>query len=190
MSPDNASQTTSYSTRFDTQQREIIEQAADVLGCSAAKLIRDSAVTRSVDVMNAQGGARDSLRRLASRLIRQVFNPEVELDREIGHSPVDDPRKDMGVESVRIDRNTARSWGNQDEFMPEHLQKSNRVRAVRVLRPDDNELRQMKDAFETTGTEFIKLLLEHWGEARAGAQEYQPAIKPHSLLGMAEDSQD
>src|SRR5690349_14814382 len=66
------------SARFTPKQREVLEQAAAILNCKPAKLIREASLQRAADVVNASGHAGTTLRTLARKALQPMINPLLE----------------------------------------------------------------------------------------------------------------
>src|SRR5688500_5318326 len=107
-------ESTTLSTRFTARQREILEQAAGVLNCSPAKLIREATLQRAADVVNASGRANATLRRLAHKALQPMVNPLVDVCLQSQHEELD-----------RVERMTLDAWERMSDdermgLMQEH----------------------------------------------------------------------
>jgi len=164
------------STRFEPKQRELIEAAARLMGWSPAKLLRDAAVQRAADIVNSAGSMEHRLYSLAGQLLKQLFNPEVE------YSVLDEELK-------RLDRRTVafNSDGIRDREQPDDV--TTDVYDIHPLRPHNGDLRQMRAAFESSGTRLVEMLLQRWDLMNGQDNEYKPKVSVKELLGGESKSQ-
>lgn len=158
-----------YSTRVTPEQRQVIDDAASLSNCTSAKFIREAAVSRAVHVVNAHGPAKIALRRLASIAAKQLVNPSVELDIRHHH------RGEESDEKLIIDYREAFRRDDEDPM-------SGTVMKATPLRPHQSDLGDIRNALETCGTEFVRLILEQWMLAESETHRYQPARRVDDLL--------
>ncbi len=157
---EGAVETVAYSTRFSAGQRDAIDKAAAVMKWSSAKFIREAAIGRAVDVLNASGEGGE-LRRLADLLVKQLLDPKAEVECLLA----DESHTFMiGIEGT-----------TDDGFMPP-------VGSVKTVRPRPDELEDMKVAFETCATQFVTMILEQWVPREAGRVGYKPKVSTGELL--------
>jgi hypothetical protein len=169
--------TTTYSTRFDSRQRELIESAAKQLNWSPARLIRDAAVRRAADIANASGSADVKLRELAGLLLNQLLNPKVEIV-SLSDGPVGFEEETQIVSKCDADDRMR----NRDPLPPDEREGYGQVVRVMPIRPHDSELGQIRRALATAGTHFSDLLLQLWDSRQAAVAEYVPRVLPGELL--------
>jgi len=165
-----ATSSTSYSTRFDAAQRKVIEQAAKLLDCSPAKLIRDAAVCRAVDVVNGSGESEIAVRSLARKLVDHVFDVTVKMvdgDVPMVESSLYHHRKLSREESLDI------SDGECENLVS------------RIC--DGKALDQMRAAMETCGTEFVRILMQEWDRSGEVPPIYKPKVTADALLQGGKD---
>ncbi|HEV2292310.1 MAG TPA: hypothetical protein VGR35_00545 [Tepidisphaeraceae bacterium] len=144
-----------------------------MLSWSPAKFIRDAAVRRAADVVNASGGAETKLQSLASILLSHVFNPRVQVTK------LDDPY-DPSTQNVRVlSRDEALASRTQREFPDESY---GEVSDLAPQRPHDGDLAQIRRALESGGTRFLEILLQQWDNWARGESEYAPTVSAQELL--------
>lgn len=168
--------TTTLSTRFTAKQREVLEQAATILNCRSAKLIREATLQRAADVINASGHAGVTLRALAHKALQPMVNPLVEIRWKFPHPEDSDTVEEMSLES----------WEALSEEEQRDLasrEPGSHSMEVRPVRPDPNEVRQIRMALKTCPTEFARMMVEQWESVESGGQRYQPKITAAELLG-------
>ncbi len=170
--------TSSLSTRFESQQRELIEEAAGSLNISPAKLIREAAVRRAVDVLNASSGSRGRLRVLAREVVRQIMNPSVKYKRPKGEF------REMGAAETVV-----KSFMQPqilDQEPPDDWPISNVDEAtIEAVRPDDKCIEEIESAFASCPTEFSAMILEALSTFWRG-ESYTPKVKIDGLFGSEE----
>ncbi|MBB6431378.1 uncharacterized protein (DUF1778 family) [Algisphaera agarilytica] len=177
--------TASYSTRFSPQQRDVIDEAAKLSGCSAAKFIREAAVARATDTVNASEEAGAVLKRLAALVVEQLQNPGV---REFWH---DGPPEVTNTvkEEWRWD-----SFAGEDGYVERRYREETLVQAgfrkedVQPLYLADEDLSQIELALDCAGTEFVGMLLDAWKKPRRNQIAFAPRIRKSNLAGTEEDS--
>ncbi|MCX5659616.1 MAG: hypothetical protein NTW19_07825 [Planctomycetota bacterium] len=178
----NDSESVALSTRFSAKQREVLEEAATILNVAPAKLIREAALERSVDVINAGGASGATLRLLAERFLQPILNPSVHLRRSHLHG--DEPDK---IERRRLD-----DWNSQSDaekaFEDRYMEEQGYGKAhVTTVKPDGAELNQIKTALKSCRTEFARILLETWDTVEGGDGAYEPKVSVEDVLsGEAE----
>jgi hypothetical protein len=173
------------STRFTSKQKAAIEQAAAIVNCTPAKLVREASLRRAADVINASGNARNPLRELAKRTLHYVVNPRVEIRwiSEIEGQPDE------------IEFMTVRHWESLDvdELQADYQHHQSRgYTGPRVIhqRPDAAEVRQIQTAIRSCPSEFVALMLEQWDDVESGGQQYKPQVDVDELLsGESEENQ-
>ncbi len=176
------SDSTTLSTRFTAKQREVLEQAAVILNCSPAKLIREAALERSVDVINASGNAGTTLRSLAEKALRQLINPVVEL-----RWPALGPGFESVIETMRM-----RDWDTLDTIEQQSIAESHRDEEVGSLQVkpvilDSSDAHQIHSALQTCPTEFVRMMLQQWEAVEHGGQHYQPKLSAKDLMAAEGD---
>lgn len=176
--PEAEAANTSYSTRFDPKQRALIEQAAEILGCSPAKLIRESAVMRAAHVVNAGGPSGTALRELAWVVVRQLQNPTIRQTWLIDG----DPENPTTLETSYQELVTSEGQRELDETVQEYVEHGFHHDKTLPGRPDKKELEQIRRALETSGTEFVRMLVEAWGTGGRGKAEYRPQVDVDEFL--------
>ncbi len=160
-----ASSTSTYSTRFDARQRELIEQAAEIKKWSPAKLIRESAISRAADIVNASGDSASWLRHLARLVAKQLVKPTL-----VFTDPVD-----AGVVEVEeIDL---------DKLMSDRCAYATNADFVLANRPSPDDQDQIQTALQTCGESFIQMILEAWQALETGGDVYKPKV----ILGDLSD---
>jgi len=163
--------TTAYGTRLTARQRQLIEEAAQVLDCSSAKFIRDAAVRRAADVVNASGEARTQLKALTLKLLDHILNPEVaKLGKEGGCTAVKSALYHPGLATKA---NVVSMGEDPNEEWVERGQ-------------DYKSLRQVREVLETCGTEFIQVFLAEWEEYGKGVGDYSAKIRVSEILSGSE----
>ena len=180
--PENEGGSTSYSTRFDPRHRELIEEAAKLLNVTPAKLIRESAVARAAHVVNAAGNARYHLRQIAVAVADQILNPSVEYD-EVKYGELSDNPSSQCVRLDYYDSGRMADRIAEEEAARQAPFEGLTVTSIRPVRPHGAVLDQIKSALETSGTEFLKLLLDEWNARQSSSTKYEPRVKPESLIG-------
>lgn len=147
--PDDSG-TASYATRLTPEQRAVIDRAAGEVGWSPAKFIREAAVSRAVDVVNASGASRPALRILAATALQQMMGLMLDAQR------VAELKRQGALEMI-------------EDHEP--------------MRPATSaELHQIKEAMATSGTEFLRMMLEQWDSVMSGATSYAPKVSAANLL--------
>lgn len=164
------------STRVTAHQRGLIDRAAEVANQTPAKFVREAAVDRAVDVINAAGDSTAALRQLARVVVEQLRNPRiVEKWADDGPHPQDDPDPDC----VEI------PWVNlQSDELREHLAHEYYCRrqdgqvciATEPKRPPSSQLDQIELAFKMSGTEFTKMIVELWRTAMHDGSNFTPKV--------------
>ena len=66
--PKEKTDTVTIGTRFDDNQKELLEEAAKAADCTVAKFVRDAALQKAVAVLNASGPSEVRLRQLANTI--------------------------------------------------------------------------------------------------------------------------
>jgi len=171
-------ETSTYSSRFDAKQRDLIELAAAKSNWSPAKFIREAALRRAVDVLNADGRAEARLRDLARSLVQHLFNPTVDLDIVVEH---EFSTEEWGTRKLTVSRHASEQPSQPD--LPPCEDTYGELRRATPNRPHDSELKQMKLAMETSGTRFIELLLQQWDGWGKEDLEYEPRISLAEVTG-------
>ena len=120
------------STRVTARQKQVVDEAAQLLKMSTAKFIREAVIEKAVAVLNASGNNNDPLRELAEKLLIPALNPMVEV--------VWQPQFDEMGEHV--DKFRAVDWENMDPiefqvYMDQMHDGPYGQHTVRVVRPDD-----------------------------------------------------
>lgn len=72
-----ADKTTTYSTRLNEKQRALLEEAAEALGVSASKFIRDAALLAAADAVNTQGQNEAAIDTAMHTLAEKIKHPSV-----------------------------------------------------------------------------------------------------------------
>lgn len=176
---DSTQQATSYSTRFTPQQRQAIDDAAAQSGCSTAKFIRESAVARAVEVLNAGEDSQAVLRRLAALVSEQLHNPGIREHWRQG------PHEEEGTTDVewRWDGLTGYDRGAEKRHNDEMLDQAGfRLDSVMPLRLSDEDLAEIRKALDHAGGEFLKMLLETWDNPRRNHVSFEPKLSKRGLL--------
>ena len=167
-----ASSTSTYSTRFDARQRELIEQAAELKQWSPAKLIREAAISRAADIVNASGSSSPTLRHLARLVAKQLDSPTVVYTTWSGEIGVEVPRIDLDapVDDPRLaDFNAKFAVANRPS-------------------PDDQD--QIQTALQTCGESFIQMILEAWQALETGGNVYKPKVVLGDLSDETEAAEE
>lgn len=181
---DKTQQATSYSTRLTPQQRRVIDEAATQSGCSAAKFIRESAVSRAVEVLNAGEDSHSVLRRLAALVSEQLHNPGIREHWRQG------PHDEEGTTDAdwRWDSLTGYDRGAEKRHNDEMLSHAGfTLDSVMPLRLPDNDLGEIRKALDHAGSEFLKMLLETWDNPRRNDVSFEPKLSKRGLLTDDED---
>jgi uncharacterized protein (DUF1778 family) len=148
--------TASYSTRFDQRQRDLIEAAAKEKQWSPAQLIREAAVSRAADILNASGTQSFALRKLAKIVSEQLLAPGFERRNASGK-----------WETVKY---SPPSEDQHPDFEGDAL-------------PYEDDLPQIRQALKTCGMTFGRLILEAMDGVDSSGLRYSPAVDPSELLG-------
>jgi uncharacterized protein (DUF1778 family) len=77
--PKEKAGTVTVGTRFDDNQKELLERAAKAANCTVAKLVRDAALQKAVAVVNSSGASEIRLRQLAEMLANHLSKAEIEI---------------------------------------------------------------------------------------------------------------
>ena len=132
-------------------------------------------------MVNAEGGARRHLRRLAMLVVQQLLDPSVEYGEVIhGVCP-----EDTEVRRRRV------SWSDPPsvpEAMGECESLTIEAGTLAPYRPQDSELAQVLTALETCTTEFAQILIEEWKGQHNGPSEYRARVEPESMLSGSEEA--
>ncbi|NOX60183.1 MAG: hypothetical protein GXP29_15170 [Planctomycetes bacterium] len=178
--PDDDGGSSSYSTRFEPQQRELVEEAAGSLNISPAKLIREAAVRRAADVLNADSGSRGRLRVLARAVVCQIMNPSVKYQRSLKGS-IPEMRATETVEKSYLQPQMI------DEEPPDDWYSSSDVNesTIQAVRPDDKSIGEIESAFASCPTEFSAMILEALSTWWRG-ESYTPKVQMETLLNSEE----
>ncbi len=150
-------ETSTVGTRFESRQREVVEQAAEIAGCSPARFIRDAAIERALSVVNASGPSEFRIRKLAAMLVDHLLRATVGEESDGEHTR-------QGVQSALY-------------YVPNPAEGSNAGSGV-----DWQALREIREALNTCGTAFVRMLLDEWGGQGVQAEAYKPKIKPEDIL--------
>ncbi len=156
--------TASYTVRFTQQQKELLERAAESRKWPAAQLIRDAAVQRAIDIINADGASRNALEKLSRQLAKHIVDPEYWL-RAV------DPDTWLNLTFH------ARSFPCPKKGTDDGL-------LVGVETLSDSELEQTEAALRTCATEFAARLREHLQSIRIQTSDqtsYSPVVDPDEL---------
>jgi hypothetical protein len=181
---DASSRSTSFSTRFDAEQRELVEAAAKKLNWKPAKLIREASVARAVDIVNASDSAdRRRLRELVEVVLRQLIDPTC----SVGWFYPEDPDQPVAMRTYSYRNQPA----NDERFQADNPHDRWSISYCSVERPLEVDLMQVREAFRTCGTEFVRMLLDDWRSFETGGRGYKPKLDPGRLLGgLGSDSSD
>ena len=166
------SSTSTYSTRFDALQRELIEQAAELKQWSPAKLIRDSAISRAADIVNASGDSASWLRHLARLVAKQLVKPTL-----VFTDPID-----AGV--VEVDEI------DLDKLMNDWCAYATNADFVLANRPSPADQDQIQTALQTCGESFIQMILEAWRALETGGDVYKPKVVLGDLSDETEAAEE
>ena len=98
--------TTTLSTRLTAEQKDLIEQAAQLQSWTASNLMRKAAVERSAHIVNTGQPTRFAFGMLAERLASQLCDPELWLDGEEGPEIIQWELHDSNGDLVNIPRLT------------------------------------------------------------------------------------
>lgn len=163
--------TVNFSTRLSTTQAELVEQAAEIKQWSPARLLREAAVTRAWNIVNARP-SEALLRDLAGVISRQILDPRAK------YSWFRDPDDHGEAELSFLSPDYVRPLDDEDlvQYGP-----------PRVRRPSDPELRQIRTALETCATEFVRMVLDEWDRIESQEGEYEPEVPGDPLLGTVVD---
>ena len=184
--PEGPASGTSYSTRLEPRQRELIDKAAAIAGCSAAKFIRDAAVTRAAHVVNADGSASAPLRHLAAVVGRQLVDPSLAEIWRINHPEADNETRieysfsELGTSNGRRERHY------QSEYLSHEGYSLGRTEPVALSK---NDLNQLRTALETSGMEFVRMLLEALATRAHHSLDYRPVVNVSELLSGGDEKQ-
>lgn len=168
---------TTYSTRFDPKQRELIESPAQRLNWSSARFIRDATVCRAADVVNASGFAELKLRELATTVLDQLLNPSFSVTQLVGDlKSAHSTRTITRFEAERYRENARQVPADEGQWCRQ-------VKDIEPLRPHDSDLAQVRSALETAGRRFVELRVQVWNSRDAGIVEYSPTVLANQLMG-------
>lgn len=168
---DRGAESVSYSTRFDPEQREVVEAAAKKMNWKPAKLIREASVGRAVDILNAcEPADRRRLRELVGVVLCQILDPKY----SVRWYYRDDPDQD-GVTRIYSYRNPHH---DDQEFSQEDW-----AMGMTPTRPSESDIMQIREALRTCGTEFLRMLLDEWHSFEPSGACYKPKVDPGRLLG-------
>lgn len=151
------------STRVDRRQREVIERAAKAVDCSPGKFVRDAAVQRAADVLNASGGAEAQLRELARRLVGHCFHFRIVQKGEKGKACLESGLYEPwqpDVETRAADERLDADW---------------------LTRQNTDAVAAIRRALETAPTEFVRFFLEEWDRWGKVDLDYQPCVDPREV---------
>jgi hypothetical protein len=148
-----------------------------ILNCSPAKLIREAALERSVDVINASGNPGTTLRSLAEKALQQLINPVVEL-----RWPAAGPGVDTIVETMRLKDWENLDPGEQQQIAEKYMDEEVGRLQVKPVLMNSSDIHQIHSAFRTCPTEFVKIMLEYWEGVEHGGQCYQPKLSVRDLM--------
>lgn len=85
--------TITFSTRLTEEQRDRVVDAAEIRSWSPSNLIRVAALEKAAHILNTSRQTRFDFRRLASKLAKQLMNPEVHFNAD------DQVSEDMAYDS-------------------------------------------------------------------------------------------
>jgi hypothetical protein len=163
---------TSFSTRLTPEQRELIEEAAQLKGWTASKLIRLSSVERAANIVNMRGDQPGPLGQFVTRVGRQLFDTRLDyLDEHL--KPVPDRkarRQDILVDEGELDGDSEADDDGARSVVPE------------CFSCDDLVL--LQSAIRLGGAEFMELVIqwgEHFKSGRVTRVEYREYIDPISM---------
>lgn len=169
----NADAEVVVSARMSAQQKELVERASEILGWSPAKLVREAAVRRAVDVINASDRAEIQLRALAARLVSQIVNPRATVT-------LRDDVEERTVATVEVTAVQGRFVAG-DPHLPDGS-----ISDVMVLAPSPGDRLQMRTALKEAGSRFVEMLLTAWDAADGGMGEFRPQISTADMLGESD----
>jgi uncharacterized protein (DUF1778 family) len=177
-----APETTTISTRLTTQHRELIEKAAGIANVSPAKFIRQAAVDRAADVINADGDSVAALRRLAQLVVEQLQNPVLVEYWDSG-APDD---MDSTVEHVEFHWQDLQGKEGFDSRRAEHMALEHHGHRYMYSMPkplSDVDREQLHMAMRTAGSAVVQLILEQWQSAFDRPNDYRPTVWKDRIEG-------
>lgn len=169
------------STRLTTEQKELIDRAAQTLGWSASKLIRDSAIRRAIDIVNASEEAELQLRALAQTFVEQVVRPRARVTVCDYASGIPNGAPDSYSEEITA---------ADGVYQPTDEHSTLAIRDVCVMRPDWNARAQIKDALQAAGSRFVEMMLSAWEVVEAGKVQFKPKINSANVLNESGDTSE
>lgn len=170
------STSTTLTARFTTEERELVERAAELRKWSAGQLVRDAAVRRAADIINSSQRNRTRLERLAAHFRTRLLNPALESE-----------YADMSAQAQRlraeIEFAEKSGDGDYDPSYDEYANANALTTRVTPLHQDD--LDQLLTALRTCPTEFAVILAEQLSlkEEAASSDVYEPIVVPPAPSG-------
>jgi len=177
----SAAESTTISTRMTAQHRELIEKAAAIANVSPAKFIRQAAVDRAVDVINADGDSVAALRRLAQVVVEQLQNPTIVENWQEGV-----PHPDPEVEHDEYRWQDIHGETGFSVRMTEHQIREHKGWKYVCSMPKPlsrQELEQLHMALKTAGSVVVQLILEQWRSAFDRPDDYRPTVWKDRIEG-------
>lgn len=177
-SPDpnsGSSGTTTLTARFSTEERELVERAAELRKWSAAQLLRDAAVRRATDIINSSQRNRTRLERLAATFRTRLLNPTLESE-----------YADMSAEAQILRAQIELAEKSGDDYDPSYDEYANaNSLKTRVTPLHQDYLDQLLTALRTCPTEFAVILAEQLSlkEVAADSDVYEPIVLPPATPG-------
>lgn len=165
-------QSGSYSTRFEPTHQELVEQACRILKWTPAKFIRDAAVRRAAEIVNADGPARNRLAALAGRVLAHLTGKGgLRAERTVGPAQITEVNEHVADEWEVVAVPDIFEYSGDDDY------------ATLTPRPIESQLsRELKLVLRDCPGEFGKLLLEQWELSEAGDGTFVPKVNVESLL--------
>ena len=173
----NKGTTASVSTRFSSKERDIIERAANLRNWSPAKLIHEATIRRAADIINASEGQELALALLAREVVRQIVNPDLEIEWK---------NHDFCPEESDPDFH----WGDGRQWTIYQGEDCFKGRVdggdIEIFGFKGNALKvetreQIKAALDTCPTEFADMILNHLQNEFLGDEGYRPVINVKEL---------
>ncbi len=154
-----------FSMRLEADQRALIDEAAALTGSSVGRFIRDAAISRAVEALNASGEREVQLRELARKVVGHLFHVK---------AVAKGKDKEPCVESELWNPELVQDWDDANDCpTPEKVWSSQMIMGAQ------NALRA---AFENAGSEFIRLMIEEWDGWGQEALEYAPRFSIKEAL--------
>lgn len=169
-----AEKTTTYSTRFNSEQREQLEEAAALMGVSGSRFFRDATLRVVADTLNASPPNDRALTSMARAVADQLVSPRIEV-----HYECDAYNDRREKRLVNLDNAPAAIDYKLDNGEPDL---DWRPCAVSANILTDRDVQQLTRIAENCPHSFVVALLVELRSGSAPVPEFKPRTDSRKLL--------